>query len=42
VLVIEDGALYRPEAEIVPTGELNFHTTAVFGVPVTVAVNCWD
>ena len=43
-----DGALYRPVADIVPTVEFPPTTpptsqiTAVFLVPETVAVNCWD
>ena len=34
------GAVYRPPLEIVPTAGLTDHVTAVFVVPVTVAVNC--
>ena len=40
------GAVYRPEVEIVPTVALppvvplTLQVTAVFDVPVTVAVNC--
>jgi hypothetical protein len=33
------GAVYRPDAEIVPA--LADHVTAVLLFPVTVAVNCW-
>jgi hypothetical protein len=39
--VIELGAVYNPEGEIVPTGELSDQVTAVFVVPDTEAVNCW-
>ena len=39
--VIELGAVYNPEGEIVPTGELSDHVTAVFVAPDTEAVNCW-
>ena len=37
------GAVYRP-LEIVPTGGLRVHVTAVLGLPTTAAVNCrdWD
>ena len=38
-LAIEDGAVYRPAAEIVPTGGLSDQVTAVLPVPKTVAVN---
>ena len=40
------GAMYKPEAEIVPTAllppgrPLTLHVTVVVVVPVTVAVNC--
>ena len=34
------GAVYRPPLEIVPTAGLTDHVTAVFVIPVTVAVNC--
>jgi hypothetical protein len=34
------GAEYKPPLEIVPTAEFSDQVTAVFGVPVTVAVNC--
>ena len=34
------GAVYRPALEIVPTAGFTDHVTAVFVVPVTVAVNC--
>jgi hypothetical protein len=40
-LVIEDGAVYRPEMEIVPTTGFRPHVTPVFEVPVTDVVNCW-
>jgi len=33
------GAVNKPLEEIVPA--LALHVTAVFDVPVTVAVNCW-
>jgi hypothetical protein len=39
-LVIEPGAVYRPVLEIVPTAGLSDQVTAMFVVPVTVAVNC--
>jgi hypothetical protein len=32
------GAVYSPDSDTVPTDA--FHVTAVFVVPVTVAVNC--
>jgi hypothetical protein len=34
------GAVYNPPLEIVPSAGLTDHVTAVFVVPVTVAVNC--
>jgi hypothetical protein len=34
------GAVYSPEPVTVPTAGLRDHVTAVFAVPVTVAVNC--
>jgi hypothetical protein len=34
------GAVYSPLEEMVPTAGLRLQLTAVFGVPVTVAVNC--
>ena len=39
-LVTVAGAVYRPDAEIVPMGALSDHVTAVLLVPVTVAANC--
>jgi hypothetical protein len=39
--LIELGAVYRPEAESVPMLGLIDQVTAVFEVPLTVAVNCW-
>jgi hypothetical protein len=44
VEVMLEGAVYRPAAEIVPTFGVSDHVTAVFVVPVTVAVNCcvWE
>jgi len=35
------GALYRPVPEIDPTFGFRDQLTAVLGVPVTAAVNCW-
>ena len=35
------GAVYRPHAERFPTSGLMLQLTAMFAVPVTVAVNCW-
>jgi hypothetical protein len=46
-LGMADGAVYRPDVEIVPTCEeppvipLTLQTTAVFDVFETAAVNCW-
>ena len=37
----DSGAVYKPVLEMEPTGGLIDHVTAVFAVPVTVAVNCW-
>jgi hypothetical protein len=39
-LVTLAGAVYRPPVESVPR-PVNDQVTAVFAVPVTVAVNCW-
>ena len=39
-VAIEAGAVYRPVAETVPTAGLTVHVTAVFELPVTVAVSC--
>jgi hypothetical protein len=39
-LVIEAGAVYRPVLAIVPTAGFSDQVTAVFVVPVTVAVSC--
>jgi hypothetical protein len=36
-----DGAVYRPDEEIVPIAGLIDHVTAVLLVPDTAAVNCW-
>jgi hypothetical protein len=36
----ELGAVYRPVLEIVPTAGFSDQVTAVFVVPVTVAVSC--
>ena len=40
-LVIEAGAVYRPEALMLPTAGLIDHVTAVLLVPVTVAAKLW-
>jgi hypothetical protein len=40
-LVMLAGAVYSPLAEMLPTLGLIVQVTAVFVVPVTVAVNCW-
>jgi hypothetical protein len=40
-LVMLAGAVYSPVAEMLPTLGLIDQVTAVFVVPVTVAVNCW-
>ena len=39
-LAIEAGAVYRPVLAIVPTAGFSDQVTAVFVVPVTVAVSC--
>jgi len=38
---ILDGAVYRPDEEILPTAGLRDHVTEVFDEPETVAVYCW-
>ena len=40
-LVIEAGAVYTPEALMLPTSGLSDHVTAVLLVPVTVAAKLW-
>ena len=40
-LVMLAGAVYSPVTEMLPTLGLIDQVTAVFVVPVTVAVNCW-
>jgi hypothetical protein len=39
--VTAEGAVYTPEAETVPSAGETDQLTAVFAVPVTLAVNCW-
>ena len=39
--VIDEGAVYRPAEEIVPTAELRDQVTEVLAVPDTVAENDW-
>ena len=39
-VAIDAGAVYRPVAETDPTAGLTVHVTAVFELPVTVAVSC--
>lgn len=39
-VVADAGAEYRPVDETVPR-PVTVHATAVFAVPITVAVNCW-
>ena len=38
-VVIDEGAVYRPPADIVPTAGLRDQVTAVLELPVTVAVS---
>ena len=39
--MIEEGAEYRPAAEIKPTSGLMDQMTVVLALPVTAAANCW-
>ena len=39
--VMEDGAVYSPELEMLPTDGFNAHVTAVLFDPDTKAENCW-
>jgi hypothetical protein len=40
-LTIKAGAVYRPEAVMLPTTGLSDHVTAVLPAPVTVAAKPW-